>query len=138
MNRNDVYILVSEAVELGLFGSDDVAFHPIECLSTDYNGIGPECFHEKLRNALDSLADELRPACLIHDFRWSHSDGSLDEFRASNTELEMNCRKIAKSHPWYSFRRYYLLLTGISFSRLCSQFGLLPYLSAFYKSKERQ
>ena len=128
--------VLKEAKRLGLYGVDEVSAHPLACLSADYNGIGPASFPERLRKFVDDLTPDLKPAALVHDFRWSHSDGSLEGFDYSNTELEMNCLKIAQTFPWWHWKRYYLERIGRTYAALCREFGYIPYIKAFKEQKK--
>lgn len=128
--------VLMEAQSLGLYGVDEVSAHPLACLAADYNGIGPASFPDRLRRFVDRLTPDLKPAALIHDYRWSHSDGSLEGFYYSNTELEMNCLKIAYSFPWWHWKRYYLERAGRAYAAICRELGYIPYIKAFNKQKE--
>lgn len=134
-DRIEVERLIAVAKRIGLHGVEDVEQHPIGCLCADYNGIGPEFFPERLRRAIDSLAEDLQPAAMIHDFRWSHADGSEDDFNFSNTELEVNFSLIAKSFPVYHPKRYYLAYVGKKFAYLCRAYGYIPYVLACKNNK---
>ena len=133
----DVKAILDEAVRLKLHGVEDLVKHPIECLGTDYNGIGPSCFPEKLREYLDSLAPAFQPAALIHDFRWSHSDGSEAAFEASNLELEMNCNIIAKQKPVWHPQRYLMLWSANTFVDIVKRFGWIAYQFAYTNQEEK-
>ncbi|MGN0846837.1 MAG: hypothetical protein ACI4RA_05575 [Kiritimatiellia bacterium] len=122
--------LLARARALGLSGAGEAAAHPVECLARDCNGIGPEWLPAPARELLDRLAPDLRPAALVHDFRWSHSDGSRAAFDASNRELEDNCAIVARSFPWWNWRRYALRHLGVAFADVCSRHGLPAYLMA--------
>lgn len=120
----------------GLSGTDAAKRQDYDTLAKDFNGIGPEWFHEDIRTFIDNLEPDLLPAAFVHDIRWSHSDGTLLAFKASNIELAHNCKTIAfKKYGWYDPRRYLRWRTGVVFARLCMIFGLPAFLAAYESSQ---
>jgi len=120
----------------GLSGADFVHSFPIEQLAEDFNGIGPEWFPPKLREAIDNLSEILLPMAFVHDVRWSHSDGTEYYFTRSNEELKKNGYTIAKAEcGWYNPRRYLLMNKARVFGNLCQHFGYSAYLTAYNKQK---
>lgn len=112
---------------------------PNSVLAEDFNGIGPEWFPEKLREFIDALEDDLLPAAFVHDVRWSHSDGTLLAFSASNEELRENCKRIAfGKYSWWDPRRYLRWRTGVVFARLCNAFGLSAYNAAYERANPQE
>ena len=122
-----------------LEGADFAEGFTIEELAETFNGIGPESWHPKLREALDNLAADLLPAAFIHDLRFSHGDGSTADFNAANDELEMNGLKIAEAkYVWYNPMRYITRRRARTFANLCRIFGWQPYLDAVEKRKQKE
>lgn len=105
-------------------------FEP-EALAAAYNGIGPEWFPAKLRDAIDDLAADLRPAAFIHDLRYAYGDGTTAHFSAANAELQSNGYRIADAkYAWYSPRRYLTRRRARIFAELCQAFGWTAYVEA--------
>lgn len=118
-----------------LSGTDFAEQFPNATLAEDFNGIGPEWFPAALREFVDSLHADLLPAAFVHDVRWSHSDGTLLAFGASNEEMRENCKRIAfAKYGWYDPRRYLRWRTGVVFARLCNAFGLSAYNAAYERA----
>lgn len=128
--------LLCRALFYGLGGAVYVSRIPIGQLAAEYNGIGPEWFPDALRAAIDAICSDLCPAALIHDVRFAHSDGSVEQFVAANDEFLANGRIIAdKKYSWYDPRRYVLRHRAKVFYRLCRDFGWTAYLAAYVSSQ---
>lgn len=110
-------------------------FEP-DALAAAYNGIGPEWFPAKLREAIDNLAADLRPAAFIHDLRYAYGDGTTAHFSAANAELQSNGYRIADAkYAWYSPRRYITRRRARIFAELCQSFGWTAYVEACKRGK---
>lgn len=130
--------MLNLAVEYGLSGSAWLTTFSIETLARDFNGIGPEWFPAKLREAIDKLHADLLPMAFIHDVRWSHSEGTHEYFTASNEELKENGYKIAKArYPWYRPARYARMNQARVFGNLCQVFGWSAYRQAYEKGNRK-
>lgn len=134
---NKVLALKKIAADCALRGYSFLLNFTDEQLSEQYNGIGPEWFPAVLREIVDTVTSEFQAAALIHDVRWSNSDGSRSFFDESNEELGENCATLAKYFcSWYNPRRYILLRRAKTFKRLCSLFGWSAYTDAYKKGKK--
>ncbi len=124
--------LRDEARKYGLLGVEVLDAMPIEQLVADYNGIGPASFPPTIRDAINALVPDLRCVALIHDVRWAHSDGSVEQFKASNDEFAANGARVAgKLHKWHPLRRVRLKGVARIFANLCSGAeGWNAYLAA--------
>jgi hypothetical protein len=71
--------LIGKAQEAGLNGLDLVESFPIEEIQAAYNGIGPEWAGASARDWVTAHLDLFAPAALIHDLRYTRSDGSVNE-----------------------------------------------------------
>jgi len=124
----------SDVFRLNLDGMEIVVSQPVECLSSYYNGTGPEFLPEDIRKKLDDLASPLLPAVMVHDVEYALSDGSVNSFRESNKRLLVNCISCSlDAYPWKSAKRYLLLLESYALYRACQKFGWIAWLSAYSK-----
>ena len=122
----------------GLSGEEFCRQFPLAVLAEDYNGIGPEWFPEILRNAVNSLCADLCAAAFVHDIRFSHSDGSVEQFVAANDEFRANGYRIANGkYSWYDPRRYIVRHRTRVFYRLLVAFGWTAYIAAYIKSRNQ-
>lgn len=124
--------LRDEARQYGLLGVDVLDAMTEEQMADAYNGIGPASFPPALRQAVDGLLPSLRCVALIHDVRWARSDGSVEQFRASNDEFAKNGCMVARAiHRWHPLRMMRLRGVVRAFANLCSSsMGWNAYLSA--------
>ena len=105
-------------------------FEP-QTLAAVFNGIGPESWPQKLRDAIDNLAADLMPAAFIHDLRYAYGDGTTQHFSAANAELQSNGYKIADAlYGWWNPRRYITRRRARTFADLCQRFGWKAYTEA--------
>lgn len=110
----------------------------LEQLAAAYNGIGPEFFTAKLREAIDKLHPDLECCAFVHDNRWEYSDGSYCAFKASNIELAENGEAIAyQKYAWYDPRRYIRARQARLFADLCQTFGWAAYRAAYENHKKK-
>lgn len=124
-----------DVIRLLLDGWDDVLHMPIDDLSRAYNGTGPEFLPSPIRFKLDHICRPFLPAVMVHDIDFTHSDGTVGSFRAANRRLLVNCIICAiDAHPWYSWRRYVLILEAVAIYRACSKFGWIAWRSAYHKT----
>lgn len=126
-------------VRYELSGSEILGEYTDEQLAELYNGIGPDWFPSKLRDAIDNLCSSLQPMALIHDVRWCRSDGTRRSFYGTNEELRENGYAIAENlYKWWDIRRYWLKHQAKVFGDLCDSFGWGAYKVAYerYVNKE--
>ena len=143
MTMNDyktVSNLRAEVERLGLLGMESVISMPIEDLADAYNGTGPEFLPQRIRQKLDAVCRPFLPAVEVHDVEFTLSDGTRRSFLIANRHLLWNCIICAcDSHPWYSWRRYVLILEAWAMYRAVSheQFGWVAWIQAYNKRKEK-
>lgn len=115
----------------GLGGTELAEGFTVSQLAAMFNGIGPESWPQKLRDALDNLAADLMPAAFIHDIRYATGDGTRDDFDSANAELRANGETIADSkYSWYNPMRYITRRRARTFAAACQLFGWGPYCEA--------
>lgn len=106
-NIAHVQALIDEAKAAGLDGAGWVASLGAERCCEGYNGIGPEFLKPRVRAKVTEHLSLFAPAALIHDLRYTRSDGSVNMFNFANWEFLTNCRRLAdRAYPWWSWRRY--------------------------------
>ena len=99
--------IVSKAVVLDLSGVELFAQMGKDWMRREYNGIGPEFFPPELRAKVTAFLSIFEPAALIHDLRYSKSDGGRWAFNFANTEFLENCRVCADDrYSWWNWKRY--------------------------------
>ena len=99
--------LVKAAVFAELDGVEFLQSLDYATLCREYNGIGPAWAGAELRGVATRYLALFEPAALIHDMRFSASDGTRFGFNFANLEFRENCFKLADAaYPWYSWRRY--------------------------------
>lgn len=129
--------LVAQAKFYRLSGADILDALTMEQIAEAYNGIGPDWFPARLREAIDRLSADLQCVALIHDVRYSFSDGSTAQFDEANAEFRANGEKVANAkYPWYSLRRYGLRSEARLFAKLCQDFGFAAYIAAFIEIRK--
>jgi len=123
-----------EVSRLGLSGRERVLALSSAALASAYNGTGPEFLPARIREKLDDLADPFLPAVMVHDVDYTFSDGTISSFRAANIRILVNCIKCAvDAEPWYSLRRYALIIKAVTIYRACNRFGWIAWRSAYHK-----
>ena len=119
-----------------LSGTDFAERFEPQTLAAVFNGIGPESWPQKLRDAVDNLAADLMPAAFIHDLRYAYGDGTTAHFSAANAELQANGYKIADAlYSWWHPMRYITRRRARVFAELCEVFGWKPYIDACAANK---
>ena len=134
---SDVSKLRAAVARLRLLGMDRVLSMSVEALAESYNGTGPEFLPQRIRQKLDAVCRPLLPAVMVHDVDFDLSDGSRRSFIIANQHLFWNCITCAcAAHPWYSWRRYALILESWALYRACHRFGWIAWVQAYNKRKE--
>lgn len=129
----------AEVARLRLFGYLIVLALPLDVLADAYNGTGPEFLPDSVRAKLDDFARPFLPAVMVHDVDFTSSDGTVCSFRSANRRLLVNCILCAlDAHPWYSWRRYALILEAWALYRACTQFGWIPWILAYNKNNKQE
>ena len=127
------------AIRLHLIGYTLLVYMPIEVLAVAYNGTGPEFLPQTIRDRLDAACRPFLPAVMIHDVDYTFSDGSRRSFLTANKHLFWNCIICAcAAHPWYSWRRYVLILEAWTIYRACAKFGWIAWLLAYNKHTHKK
>ena len=103
-------------------------------VDTIYNGTGPEWFPESLRHILDEIMVVALPAVVIHDWEFSHNDGSLAMFEKANARLYINVKRLASaayplSDPFCWIIRAKWMIRAWIMWRSCSDLGWSAYES---------
>lgn len=105
--RRKIQNLRREAIVYHLDGMRFMLCFTVDESAAAYNGIGAEWMPADLRDKITEWLTIFEPAALIHDLRYSASDGTRKSFNAANMEFRDNCLKIAGAvYPWYSWRRW--------------------------------
>lgn len=138
-NISEVQELIGLCERYGLSGIDFIRRFSISQLVENYNGIGPEWFPSWARKILDNICRVLLPMVLIHDVRFSHSDGSVEQFVAANDELRANGYKIAEAeYACYNPMRYIIKHRVRVLYRLCRDFGWTAYVAGYLKKEQQK
>lgn len=128
--------LRTEVARLRLIGRDLVLTLPTDTLADCYNGTGPEFLPQRIRQKLDALARPFLPSVMVHDVEFTLSDGTRRSFLIANQHLFWNCLICScDAHPWYSWRRYALILEAWAIYRACHKFGWIAWIQAYNKTK---
>ena len=129
----------AEVSRLRLLGRDLVLALPLDDLAAAYNGTGPEFLPDAIRAKLDDVCRPFLPAVMVHDVDFTFSDGTVGSFRSANRRLLVNCILCAlDANPWYSLRRYALILEAWAIYRACTQFGWIPWILAYSKTQNKK
>ena len=136
MNVSTINHLRADVVRLRLLGMDRVIALPTDTLAECYNGTGPEFLPQRIRQKLDAVCRPFLPAVMVHDVDFTFSDGTRRSFLIANQHLFWNCILCAcDAHPWYSWRRYVLILEAWAIYRACHKFGWIAWHNAYCKRK---
>ena len=107
MSVKEVAALLATAQEAGLEGADWAARKPLAEIVAAYNGIGADWMPAEVRAKITEWLALFEPAALIHDLRYTESDGYRLWFNYANDEFLRNCRRLAANrYAWYNWRRY--------------------------------
>ena len=139
MLNPDISRLRAEVARLRLLGLDLVLALSMDDLAAAYNGTGPEFLPDAIRAKLDNFALPFLPAVMVHDVDFTNSDGTVVSFLSANRRLLVNCILCAlDAHPWYSWRRYALIIEAWAIYRACTQFGWIPWILAYSKNTKQK
>ena len=107
MSVKEIATLLAIAQETGLEGADWAARKPLAEIVAAYNGIGADWMPAEVRAKITEWLELFAPAALIHDLRYTESDGYRYGFNRANDEFLRNCRRLAAHrYAWYNLRRY--------------------------------
>lgn len=127
--------LLMQANILNLYGAEEIIDIPLAELVRVYNGCGPEWLPSAAREKLTEYFAIFEPAFMIHDWRFSRSDGTRCRFNFANFELEQNLRRIAKAkYGFFNWRRYRALAAAKIIAGACDRFGWSAWLDCHKKS----
>lgn len=139
MLNPDISTIRAEVARLRLLGHRRVGALAAAVLAAAYNGTGPEFLPDAIRAKLDNFARPFLPAVMVHDVDFTSSDGTVGSFRSANRRLLVNCILCAlDAHPWFSWRRYALILEAWAIYRACTQFGWIPWILAYSKNTQKK
>lgn len=133
--------LMCKAVEAGLDGLDFMAEFDYATIAREYNGIGPSFLGEKAREKLSKYLALFAPAAVVHDMRYSRSDGTRSSFNFANIEFWGNCRALAaNAYGWLNWRRYRAYAAAdVLFEAVSMGGGWVAWREAYRKNgKENQ
>lgn len=137
---SDISAIRADVVRLRLAGHRRVGTLADADLADAYNGTGPEFLPDAIRARLDAVTRPFRPAVMVHDVDFSFTDGTRRSFLIANQHLFWNCIICScDAHPWYSWRRYSLILEAWAMYRAVShpKFGWTAWLQAYNKRKDK-
>ena len=107
MSVKEVATLLAIAQEAELEGAAWAARKPLAEIVAAYNGIGADWMPAEVRAKITEWLSLFEPAALIHDLRYTESDGYRYGFNRANDEFLRNCRRLAAHrYAWYNWRRY--------------------------------
>ena len=107
MSVKEVATLLAIAQEAELEGAALAARKPLAEIVAAYNGIGADWMPVEVRAKITEWLAIFEPAALIHDLRYTESDGYRYGFNHANDEFLRNCRRLAAHrYAWYNWRRY--------------------------------
>ena len=129
--------LLMQANILNLYGAEEIIDIPLAELVRVYNGCGPEWLPSAAREKLTEYFAIFEPAFIIHDWRFSRSDGTRCRFNFANFELEQNLRRIAKAkYGFFNWRRYRALAAAKIIAEACSRYGWSAYCAGRMNDEE--
>lgn len=135
----EVKALLDEALALGLSGAEHCARVPIETLAANYNGCGPEWAPDWLRKLLTKCHKSFLACVLIHDLRFSESDGSTSGFNYANDELEYNCLMVSNArYCVFNPLRYIWRHRSYAIADACRLVGWSAWMDGFKKRIEKR
>lgn len=135
----EIAALRARCLELTLEGSELLELYTDEQLREICNGIGPEFFPAKLREAVDALHPTLKPDAALHDVEFERSDGTWSAFSEANDRFLRNGIRLADAtYAWYAPRRYIVRHHARRFYALLTAFGWIAWQQAFEARKARK
>lgn len=133
MTTSDIVAIRAQVIRLNLDGCNTVSALSIDELASAFNGTGPSFFPTRIRAKLDNAARPLLPAIMVHDVDFQKSTGREDDFHSANDRLLRNAIRCAcDDKPWYSLKRYALVIEAYALYLACERFGWIAWLSALY------
>ena len=132
--------VLEKAVVAGLDGLDFITSYSTAEIAEAFNGIGPSFLSDAQRKKLSKYLALFMPAALIHDMRYTYSDGSRYGFNFANFEFRANCYALAaQTYGWLNWRRYraYAVAEAL-FAGVASQAGWVAYRQAFTKRQTKE
>jgi len=132
-DENEIDELLKIAVEADLEGLDFVSQFTYDQIAASYNGIGPSFLSAEKRRKLSRYLALFAPAAVIHDMRYTLSDGTRRAFNYANFEFRENCIALAeKAYGLLNWRRYraYVVAEAL-FAGVSSQGGWVAWCEAF-------
>jgi len=120
-----------------LDGLDFARTFAVDEIAANFNGIGPEWLKPEIREKLTDWLSLFTPAALIHDLRYTKSDGKRYGFNLANIEFHNNCLKLARwAYPWYRILRRWLAENAALalYKAVCSEGGWKAWQDAAEKN----
>lgn len=140
MTRDEIDNLIYIASVVQLDGLDFARTFTVDEIAASFNGIGADWMSDKLRGKLTDWLGLFAPAAMIHDLRYTKSDGKRYGFNFANIEFHNNCLKLARwAYPiWRFLRRCLAENSALAlYKAVCSEGGWKAWTDAAEKNAAR-
>lgn len=140
--KEQILILRENACKIALSMPEDFLSADPEKLSRICNGIGPERWKRKYRILATFIWRNFQEAAMIHDYRYSLSDGKKASRQKYDQEFYNNCllllhHKYPRWKIWTLPAKMYAYVKILLAEKLLKIFGACAYLYAYEKRKEK-
>lgn len=96
------------------------------------NGVGTESMPEAVRKVLTTAYKCAEASAIVHDYRYTQSDGTPERRQAADDEFLHNGLQEARfRYPWYSWRRWWAERKILIAYRALQEFGDGAWCIAF-------
>lgn len=96
------------------------------------NGVGAESMPEAVRKVLTRAYKCAEASAIVHDYRYTQSDGTPERQQAADDEFLQNGLQEARfRHSWYSWRRWWAERKILIAYRALQEFGECAWCIAF-------
>lgn len=131
--------VLEKAVVAGLNGLDFITSYSTAEIAEAFNGIGPSFLSDEQRKKLSKYLALFMSAALIHDMRYTYSDGSRYGFNFANFEFRDNCYALAThAYGFFNWHRYRACFVAwLLFKAVASEVGWLIWREAARKAGKR-
>ncbi|UDQ98970.1 hypothetical protein LJT99_05390 [Lentisphaerae bacterium WC36] len=109
-----------------------------EQIAACYNGCGAEWMPNWSRDVIDQFVTLYKDCVVVHDWDFSHSDGTKENFNLANKRMLKNMKKIRDYHfPWSNPKHYFTCfkwyLKARVLYRTLNKFGFKAWQEAYDK-----